>query len=151
MAKNLLAMQETWLDPIPGLGRSPRGRHGNPLQYSCLENPNGLRSLVACSLWGHKEQVRKILWRKEWLTTPVFLPGEFHGQGSVVCYSLCGSKKLDTTFTYIFIFLYHGTYLIIKRLFTQSKPKRKVPGLCTTSISSLFISSLNRDQARKEN
>ena len=24
---------------IPGLGRSPRGRHGNPLQYSCLENP----------------------------------------------------------------------------------------------------------------
>ena len=23
----------------PGLGRSPRGRHGNPLQYSCLENP----------------------------------------------------------------------------------------------------------------
>ena len=24
---------------IPGLGRSPGGRHGNPLQYSCLENP----------------------------------------------------------------------------------------------------------------
>ena len=23
---------------IPGLGRSPRGGHGNPLQYSCLEN-----------------------------------------------------------------------------------------------------------------
>ena len=23
---------------IPGLGRSPRGMHGNPLQYSCLEN-----------------------------------------------------------------------------------------------------------------
>ena len=23
---------------IPGLGRSPGGRHGNPLQYSCLEN-----------------------------------------------------------------------------------------------------------------
>ena len=23
----------------PGLGRSPRGGHGNPLQYSCLENP----------------------------------------------------------------------------------------------------------------
>ena len=25
--------------PIPGSGRSPRGGHGNPLQYSCLENP----------------------------------------------------------------------------------------------------------------
>ena len=24
---------------IPGLGRSPRGENGNPLQYSCLENP----------------------------------------------------------------------------------------------------------------
>ena len=24
---------------IPGLGRSPREGHGNPLQYSCLENP----------------------------------------------------------------------------------------------------------------
>ena len=27
------------LDLIPGLGRSPGGGHGNPLQYSCLENP----------------------------------------------------------------------------------------------------------------
>ena len=24
---------------IPGSGKSPRGGHGNPLQYSCLENP----------------------------------------------------------------------------------------------------------------
>ena len=24
---------------IPGLGRFPGGGHGNPLQYSCLENP----------------------------------------------------------------------------------------------------------------
>ena len=24
---------------IPGLGRSPGGGHGNPLQYSCVENP----------------------------------------------------------------------------------------------------------------
>ena len=26
-------------DSIPGWGRSPGGRHDNPLQYSCLENP----------------------------------------------------------------------------------------------------------------
>ena len=26
-------------DLIPGSGRSPGGGHGNPLQYSCLENP----------------------------------------------------------------------------------------------------------------
>ena len=27
------------LGSIPGLGRSPGERNGNPLQYSCLENP----------------------------------------------------------------------------------------------------------------
>ena len=36
----------------PGLGRSPGGGHGNPLQYSCLENPHGERSLVGYSPWG---------------------------------------------------------------------------------------------------
>jgi len=40
---------------IHGLGKSPEGEHSNPLQYSCLENPHGQRSLVGCSLWGHKE------------------------------------------------------------------------------------------------
>ena len=40
---------------IPGLGRSPRGGHGNSLQYSCLENPHGQRSLAGYSAWGHKE------------------------------------------------------------------------------------------------
>ena len=33
----------------PGLGRSPRGGHGNPLQYSCLENFHGQRSLMGYS------------------------------------------------------------------------------------------------------
>ena len=42
---------------ISGLGRShERGhRHGHPLQYSCLENPHGQRSLVGYSPWGLKE------------------------------------------------------------------------------------------------
>ena len=35
---------------IPGLGRSAGAGHGNPLQYSCLENPHGQRSLVGYSL-----------------------------------------------------------------------------------------------------
>ena len=29
------------MDSIPGLGSSPGGGHGSPLQYSCLENPMG--------------------------------------------------------------------------------------------------------------
>ena len=40
---------------IPGLGRSSGGGHGNPLQYSCLENSQGQRNLVGCSPWGCKE------------------------------------------------------------------------------------------------
>ena len=49
--KRLPAMQETWVrcrrrgfdagdvGSIPGSGRSPGERNGNPVQYSCLENP----------------------------------------------------------------------------------------------------------------
>ena len=40
---------------IPKLGRSPGGRHGNPLQYFCLENPHGQRSLLGYSPWGCTE------------------------------------------------------------------------------------------------
>ena len=43
------------LGSIPGLGRLPRGGHGNPLQYSCLKNPHGQRSLAGYSPCGHKE------------------------------------------------------------------------------------------------
>ena len=43
------------LGSIPALGRSPGGGHGNPLQYSCLENPHGQRSLVGYTPWGCKE------------------------------------------------------------------------------------------------
>ena len=43
------------LSSISGLGRWPGGGHGNPLQYPCLENCHGQRSLVDCSPWGHKE------------------------------------------------------------------------------------------------
>ena len=34
------------LGSIPRLGRSPEEGHGNPFQYSCLENPYGQRSLA---------------------------------------------------------------------------------------------------------
>ena len=40
------------LGSIPGLGRSPGRGHGNPLQYSFLENPHGQRSLVGYRVCG---------------------------------------------------------------------------------------------------
>ena len=52
---------------IPGSGRSPRGGHDNLLQYSCLKNPHGQRSLAGYSPWGRKE-----LDTTEGLTTALF-------------------------------------------------------------------------------
>ena len=40
------------LGSIPRLGRNPGEGNGNPLQYSCLENPPGQRSLAGYSPWG---------------------------------------------------------------------------------------------------
>ena len=40
---------------IPGSERCPGGGRGKPVQYSCLENPHGQRSLAAYSPLGHKE------------------------------------------------------------------------------------------------
>ena len=54
LVKNPPAMQETWVS-IPELGISPGRGHGNPFQYSCLENLHGQRNLAGYSPWGHKE------------------------------------------------------------------------------------------------
>ena len=37
--------------------------------------------------------LRKIPWRREWLSTPVFWLGEFHGQRSLVGYIQCGKER----------------------------------------------------------
>ena len=49
---------------ISGLGISLGGGHGNPLQYSCLENPHRQRWLAGYSSWGRKESNMT-----EWLST----------------------------------------------------------------------------------
>ena len=47
---------------IPGLGRSPGGGHGNPLQYSCLEREShGQRSLAGYSPWDTETQVKQLI------------------------------------------------------------------------------------------
>ena len=40
---------------------------------------------------------QKIPWRREWLPTPVFLPGDSHGQRSLEGYSPWGCKESDMT------------------------------------------------------
>ena len=53
------------------LGRSPGGGHGSSLQYCCLENPHGQRSLAGYSPWGLKESDTT-----EWLSTPLLINGD---------------------------------------------------------------------------
>ena len=43
---------------IPGWGRSPGGRHGNPFQYSSLENPMDRRAWQATVHWVTKSQTQ---------------------------------------------------------------------------------------------
>ena len=50
-----------------------------------------------CKRWGLDPWVGKSPWRKVWQFTPVFLPGEFHGQRSLVGCSPWGLKELDVT------------------------------------------------------
>ena len=54
MVRNLLANTGN-MGFIPGLGRSPRVGNGNPLQYSCLENPTDRGAWWATVHGGHKE------------------------------------------------------------------------------------------------
>ena len=46
---------------------------------------------------GFDPWVGKIPWRRKWQSTPVFLPGESHGQRSLAGYSPWGRKESDTT------------------------------------------------------
>ena len=61
---------------------------------SGVKNP---RQRKRCRRCGFDSWVGKIPWRRAWHPTPVFLPGESHGQRSLVGYSPQGCKELDMT------------------------------------------------------
>ena len=58
---------------------------------------SGQESACRCRRHGFDPWVGRILWRRKWQSTPVFLPGESHGRRSLVCYSPRGRKESDTT------------------------------------------------------
>ena len=68
----------------------------------------------------------QIPWRREWLPSPVFLPGESHGQRSLGGYSPWGRKESDTTeqltlwltpFVWLVFYLSHGVFLWLLSMF----------------------------------
>ena len=56
-----------------------------------------VKNLTAMHVSRFSAWVGKIPWRKEWLSTPIFLPGESHGQRSLVGYSPWDHKESDMT------------------------------------------------------
>ena len=83
-----------------------RKGNGTPLQYFCLENPMDRGAWWAAvhgvARVGHNWVTSLSLftfmhWRRKWQATPVFLPGESQGQGSLVGCHLWGRTESDTT------------------------------------------------------
>ena len=56
-----------------------------------------VENLPHCRRCRFNHWVRKILWRRKWQPTPVFLPGDFNGQRSLAGYSPWCHKESDTT------------------------------------------------------
>ena len=50
-----------------------------------------------CRRWSFSPWVGKISWSRKWQPIPIFLPGKFHGQRSLVGYSPWGGTQSDTT------------------------------------------------------
>ena len=76
--------------------------NGTPLQYSCLENPMDGGAWKAAVHGAAKSRTRPSdfsfkHWRRKWQPTPVFLPGESQGRGSLVGCRLWGHTESDTT------------------------------------------------------
>ena len=63
------------------------------VRWRCEKNPSARRHKRR----GFNPWVGKITWRRKWQPTPVFLPGESHGQRSLAGYSPRGHKELDRT------------------------------------------------------
>ena len=69
--------------------------------YGAFQSAVGVKNLPADA--GDAKRCRfnswlgKIPWRRKWHPTPVFLPGESHGQRSLAGYSIWGCKESDTT------------------------------------------------------
>ena len=65
---------------------------GVEIKFSCSKE-----LFLQCRRPGFDPWIRKIPQRRKWHLTPVFLPGEFHGQRGLVGYSSWDRKQQDTT------------------------------------------------------
>ena len=95
-ASSMERLRDIWKD----IGRIPAETKGLPRflrSLLCTLVTQKVKNLPATWRSRFDPWVGKIPWRRQWLPTPVFLPGEFHGQRSPAGYGLWGHKESDTT------------------------------------------------------
>ena len=92
----------------------------------------------------YNPRVKNIPWRRQWLPTTVFWPGEFHGQKSLAGYSPWGHEEVDTT-TQLTFLLFWIPCLSIPCLFLNFCWKSSAVPLwftfCKECVSGLWLGS----------
>ena len=133
---------------IPGLGRSLEGGHGNPLQYSCLENPHGQTSLAGYSPWGYKESDPT-----EQLTTlcKLYNTGPFpsacpHTRLSI--FLLVHIKYVPSSSAYLIAYLWGVSVICLEKEWTSPKDKVNNETSCPHLGSHLGCFPLCQEQLR---
>ena len=142
-----LGLAKSWLGSPPR--GHPRGlfKSNFDLHVFCLRadfNPsllyNGVKNLPA--MWETRvwSLGQKIPWRREWLPTSVFLPGEFHGQRSLAGYSPWGHKESDMTkrltcSPFSFSCTIHTTWYVPLSFKEQLPSPRVLCGIAKTNLT----------------
>ena len=104
------SIESSWRNPEPN-GCTKELTAARWFSLLCMQTPLNLTTVHwgrCCCSPRFDPWVMKIPWRRKWLPTPVFLPGEFHGQRHLVGYSPWGHKQLVMTeqLTLLFFCLY---------------------------------------------
>ena len=105
------------------VSRFPHLSNGDDNLYVSIGQYGDLMSQVMSYAWkfGYSKHV---IWRRKWQLTPVFLPGESHGQRSLVGYSPRGRKESDMTEQLHFHFTFKHVINVTNSYFYQSKSGR---------------------------
>ena len=112
----LLTIAKTW-EPLKCLPRDFLG--GSDGKSVCLQ----------CRRPGFDSWVGNIPWRRKWQPISVVLPGKFHGQRSLVGYSLWGHEESDTTERHHLTFCHKGGIICISEIIDIS-PTNLDSSLC---------------------
>ena len=126
--------------------------NGNPLQYSCLENPvdRGAWWAAVQRVTQSRTRLKRpsihacVHWKRKWQPTPVFLPGESQGQRSLVGCHLWSCTESDMTEATqhaqhaCICVCTHTGILLIKAILAITANKASILGISIQCIENIF-------------